>query len=1324
MTTEAEAQGTGRIVTFYSYKGGTGRTMALVNVGWIMASNGKRVLLVDWDLEAPGLHRYLRPFLVDPKLRDTEGLINMMSAFVGQVMRPPEQAAPGTGTAVMSDEELRSHARLGRYTTGLDLRLPSGGRLDFLPAGRMSASYSADVTSFNWRAFYERLGGGAFLRALREEMKASYDYVLIDSRTGVSDISGICTTLMPDVLVDGFVLNHQSIEGGLDVARSVALGAQHPVRILPVPMRVEDGEQELLEWGRDLARARFGPFLSWLDERRHEQYWGEVEIPYKKYYAYAEIPATVRDRPAQPGNLLAAFERLTVWISDGRIRSLVPQHEDARQQMRTAYLDPRTSWPRVHVSYAPADRMWAEWAAAHLEAAGYQVSMYSTSEPGSGALPEVTAVLKGRGRLLALVSPEYTAQRRAEQIWARLGSQESPDGSALLTVRVQEVDCSARAPFGDRFAADLTHSTAEEAQAQLLAAVGPVRRVRTTDGGPPAPGRATPPFPGTSPAVQRVPSRNVSFTGRGVLLEKLRNGFTSGTTTQVVYGLGGMGKTQIAQEYAHRFKAAYDVVWWVTAAQPGLIRPALADLAPRLGLEVSQDVASTAESVLRALRRGEPFDRWLLVYDNAGRPEQLAEFIPSGPPGGHVLLTSRDRTWVNDAGLVEVEVFRRHESTDLLHRLNAGLSHADAEQVAKELGDLPLAVAQAAVWLSESSMPVATYLGMLEDRLTQVLQSTQLPERDYPHSAAASWRLAVDELRRVNLAAAEMLEICSFFGPDPIPLRLLYSKAVTKALPLPEGEPRDDMAIAQLVRAINRFGLAKSDQSSATLTVHRLVQAVIRDQVDDERKPRVRGVVHAALVDANPGDPDVPGDWDRYGELLPHLWPSRAGESPDPEVRKWVTDSVRYLWKRSLHADARDLAERTLARWEARGIGHPDDPQTLMLRVQLGNILRSKGRLTEAYDIDRDTFERFRRTKGPEYAHTLAAAGNVAADLRALGRYREARELDRQTLDGALRVLGDDHPRTLMYTNNLGMSEYLAGDRRAALQFHERACKQQIEARGRDNFYSLLFASNYARDLRETGSLKEALELLRTTVQLYEQTLGDRHTDTLRTRRNLAVALRRAGEYEQARKINEDIHTRYVEAHGPEHADTLAAACGLACDLAAMGESERARQLAERAMDRYSTYLGTEHPVTLACANNLSVYRRLTGSRDEARELSHRALHQMSRILGESHPYSLSCMTNHANDLMTAGHAEEAAEWDRRALRYFLDILGADHYDTIGVTSNLALSLRDTGHTEEAERLAGEAARRARETLGESHPTTRRILAGKRLDSDIEPPTT
>ncbi|KPI15861.1 Cobyrinic acid ac-diamide synthase [Actinobacteria bacterium OK074] len=1365
MSTEDGTGRDGRIVTFYSYKGGTGRTMALVNVGWILASNGYRVLLVDWDLEAPGMHRYLRPLLVvDPELRSTDGLINMAQAYVSRVIGTTDPAgtatAAGTATgnrarpAVMSEEELRSCADPRPYTTGLNLSLPGEGRLDFLPAGRQSASYSAAVTTFNWHRFYEELGGGSFLQALRGQLREAYDFVLIDSRTGVSDTSGICTILLPDILVDGFVLNRQSIEGGIAVASSVAASAPRPIRILPVPMRVEDGEQGLLDAGRDSARAGFAPFLTWLEDprydrdedrgdredreapdgeegfaARYERYWGEVEIPYKAYYAYAEIPATVKDRLVQEGSLLSAFERLTEWLTEGEVRALRPQPADERGQLVTEYLhDPRAVPPRLYVSYAPADRMWAEWVAAHLTVAGHQVSLHGTAEDPVGVAPEVTGVLERHGRLLALLSPEYLMQPRAVQILDRLGAVESPGGSALLVLRVQDPEATADGrPAGPPVAAPPPRRTPEEARRLLLAAVGPPAGRRTANRPEPAPATPVLPFPGAEPAVQHVPSRNLTFTGRGALLDRLRDGLTAGTgasTPQVLYGLGGMGKTLLAQEYAHRFKSAYDAVLWVPAHQPGLIPSVLADFAPDLGIAEGTDVTGTAEAVLRALRRGEPYDRWLLIYDNAGRPEAYTDLIPDGPPGGHVLITSRDRTWVTKAGLIEVEVFKRHESVQLLHRLNPGLTNGDSESVAEELGDLPLALGQAAAWLSESSMPVGNYLALLRDRLTEVLRDTRLPARDYPHSAVAAWTLALDDLRHTNRAAAEMLEICSFFGPDPIPFRLLYSRPVTSALTLQEGELRDQMAVAQVVRAIHRFGLAKSDQATETLTVHRLVQAVIRDQVPDERWPELRGVVHAALVDGKPDDPDVTSGWDRYDELLPHLRPSRAAEDPDPQVREWITDSVRYQWKRSLHKAARELAEHTLGRWAAVGIGGPDDTQTLILRIQLGNVLRSQGQLVDAYETDLDVYERLRRTKGDEYAHTLAAAGNVAADLRLVGRYEEARELDRQTLQAARRHLGDDHKRTLMYLNNLAMSEYLAGDRATALELHYRAWRQQREIHGPNSLNALSSASNYARDLRECGRLPEALELLETTVERYRTTLGDTHTDTLRARKNLAVALRRNGEYERARKIDEDIRSRYVAAHGPEHQDTLAAACNLASDLAALGETEEALELAERALSRYREYLGETHPVTLACGNNLSIYLRLTGRRTEARALSHRVMEGLTEALGEGHLYTQAGKINHANDLALAGLVEDAIVLERQVRDRLTEILGELHYDTIGVTSNLSLSLRAADRTEEADQLGALAREYAIETLGEDHPTTKAVRAGLRLDSDIEPPTT
>lgn len=1329
--------GPGKIVTFYSYKGGTGRTMALANVGWILASAGHRVLLVDWDLEAPGLHRYLHPLLVDPELHSSNGLINMVQSYVRTVMSREEPAVGagiggGTGPRPAPAAEtggwVYDAADPAPYIVGLTLEQPSGGRLDFLPAGRQSAAYSPTVTSFNWHKFYDERGGGHFLQALRERMIASYDYVLIDSRTGVSDTSGICTVLLPDVLVDCFTMSAQSIRGGVEAAGLVKRSAPRPIKVLPVPMRVEEAETERLEAGRDYCRSEFDPFLDWLPEEDRNRYWGEIEVPYKAFYAYEEIPATVADRPRQERSLLTAFERLTEWISEGRVPRFTPLPADRRAELRTAYLRaPKTLPTQIYVSYAPLGRMWAEWAAEALESVGYQVSLHSTVGPDGAVLPEVAGTQGGLGRVLALLSPEYAAQSRAAAIRSQLAGHETTAGPALVAVRLQELDPVAKAAYFDSIVADLSRSGSAEAFDQLLTALGPPPGRRAPDGSTPPLGTALPIFPGTMPAVLRLPSRHLGFVGRGPLLERLRDHFTAGptaaVTSQALYGLGGMGKTQTALEYAHRYRAAYDVVWWMNATQPGLIRSALADLAPDLGLERGEDVGSTAETVRRALAQGRPYDRWLLVYDNAGSPTELDGLIPEGPPGGHVLITSRDRAWVNSVGRAEVEVFTRAESVEVLRTSNPQLAAEDAEQIAHELGDLPLAVGQAAVWLSQSSMPVDIYLTRLRDRPTDILESTPLPPREYPYSAARTWQIAVEELRESNRAAVEMLEICSFFGPDPIPMRLLYSRAVTRALTIDAAEL--DVSVAKLLRALNRFGLARFDQGSETLTVHRLVQAVVRDGVGPQRWKELRRVVHTALVDAKPRDPDATADWPEFDELLPHLEPSRAAADPDPEVRRLIIDSVRYLWRRSLYGTAHDLAVRTLERWQRPDFpdAGPDDTQTLLLRTQLGNVQRSQGRFQEAYETNSDVLRRFTVTKGEDYPATLAAAGNVGADLRALGRYQEARELDRSTHRMALHEFGEDDRRTLMYANNLGMSEYLAGDRRAALDLHRTAYERQRENQGANKPPTLNYANNYARDLRETGQLRAALELLETTTRLYHEVLGDGHSDTLRARKNLAVALRRDGRYSEALDVDQDIYERYRDTHGRDHYDTLAAACNLASDLAAHGDTARALELAEKALRRYKDSLGEEHPVTLVCASNMAVYQRVLGRTDEALASSGLTRQQLAVALGESHPYTFSCALNHANDLVAVGRTEEAAEQETRAREGLLASLGADHYDVIGATSNLSLTVRDLGRAAEADRLQQDALERARRTLGAQHPTTQAIAAGTRLNSDIEPPT-
>jgi|GEM_PF-4135777 len=353
----------GRIVTFYSYKGGTGRTMALANAAWILASMGKRVLMIDWDLEAPGLHRYFHPFLTDKMLVSTKGVIDLVFEYQRTVLGHEN----ATELRELPDAWYDEYAtNVLRYITELewdDGRQKGFGELHLLAAGQQTADYAPRVNTFNWRQLYENLGGYRFIEAVKRRLRREYDYVFVDSRTGVSDTSGLCTVQMPDALVVCFTLNSQSIEGASQVALDVREQREHdksssklepsvtgpldtserPFRIFPIPTRVEKAEKQKLDLARDVARTRFDTFLTWLPAPERERYWGGVEIFYEPFYAYEEVLATIADKAGAITSLLASVERLTGYVTEQPVRMpAIP--ESLRQEVLEMY-ERRSSEP-------------------------------------------------------------------------------------------------------------------------------------------------------------------------------------------------------------------------------------------------------------------------------------------------------------------------------------------------------------------------------------------------------------------------------------------------------------------------------------------------------------------------------------------------------------------------------------------------------------------------------------------------------------------------------------------------------------------------------------------------------------------------------------------------------------------------------------------------------------------------------------------------------------------------------------------------------------------------------------------------------------------
>jgi tetratricopeptide (TPR) repeat protein len=839
----------------------------------------------------------------------------------------------------------------------------------------------------------------------------------------------------------------------------------------------------------------------------------------------------------------------------------------------------------------------------------------------------------------------------------------------------------------------------------------PVNRTRVR------PGRAT---TASVPQVWGgVPPRNKHFTGREDILSQVQRTLgqhsQSALVPQALHGLGGIGKSQLAVEFAYRYQDEYQLVWWIQANDERSIRRSLVSLAKRLGLPESADVQDTVDTVLDVLRRGDPHSRWLLIYDDAPEPGVVGPYLPSGV--GHVLITSRSRTWASESNAIEVDVFSPEESIGLIRNRWEDLTDENALALANDLGHLPLALEQAVAMHEQTGIPLEEYQRALASNPSQILAEGN--PANYPKSVAATLSLAFNSVREVSPGAAYLLRLCAFLSSQPIALPLLTRGRAAQP-DNTEVDLGDDIKVRRAVRDLGRFALVQLDIGRDLLRVHNLVSALIRDATPEEERAAVERHAHAVLAGSNPGDPDNPDNWPVHAQIAPHVVPAGLVYSLEPSVRQVVLDQIRYHYAIGDFAESRRIGESAVEVWH--GACGEDDELMLIASRHLSNSLRVLGEYGKARELSEDTLTRMNRTLGENHEHSLVTAGSVAADLRLAGELQQALALDLQNLVRHREVLGDTDPHSLRALSNLAVDYRLTGDFAKAAELDEEAITLKVETYGEDHMSTLFSYACLGRDLYGIGEYQRGLELAREKLPLHEQKLVANHPQLLLAKRNYAILLRKAGHNEEALQASQDLYDQCRRKFGRSHEHTLSALVTLSNALRVTGNVDGSLRYGQRALKIYREVFGDLHPFTLACQVNVATALQALGRVEDAGELNDAALAAMTTSLGEDHPHTLCAANTKANGLAAAERYQEARDLSEKVLEVSRHVRGVDHPNTLACAANHALDLEATGDSVVAAALRRDTFALFRNKLGRDHPETLNANAYRRMESDVEVP--
>ncbi|MEV0161059.1 FxSxx-COOH system tetratricopeptide repeat protein [Nonomuraea fuscirosea] len=911
-----------------------------------------------------------------------------------------------------------------------------------------------------------------------------------------------------------------------------------------------------------------------------------------------------------------------------------------------------------YVNHADADVAWAEWIAFELESAGYGVVLKAWDfRPGDNHLDKIDEALSTCRHTLCVLSANHDAEvaaRTAAQYQGLQGKER-----ALIPVRVDEGDGEVPPSVGALVPIDLRGVDDEdEARRRLLAGVAE-RAERVARAGFPNRSAKRVRFPGAEQEVCQLRGQRPDprFMGRDDTLADLYRGLRAGRPTsavQVITGLGGLGKTQVAIEYAFRHSAAYDLVWWVRAEDPTTLRGDYAELASELGLPFEQ--YDQAIAALRQLLRRRK--NWLLIFDNAEDPDELLALLPERHTG-HVLITSRRSEWPH-AELRHLNVLSLPAAVEYLQQWG-GVSSADtARDLADALGCLPLALAQAASVIA-NGMAATDYLNQLHKQSPALFMQGRTG--NHQETIASTWRVSFDRLANRSPAAVALFRLAAFLGAEAIPL--------DRIVPVP-GMPAeltqaltDPFRRTQATQALREYSLAKT--GDGLMSIHRMVQAVTRTELaaDESRWAKLALVTISA---AFPSEVRDPASWPTCETLLAHALSSAQHAR---RLRVDVTGTIDLLDRAARYLLARGRSDRAAAVVEDA--------------------------LTSARQLPTDALE---------YLRCRNTQGLLLLDQ---GDHHGARQAQEEVYQTRIRKLGENDVDALRAGRDFVEALYRQGHWAQATQLQNRLVEAFTTVLGADNLETVTASAYQATLLRSAGQYRQARILEERVFEARRRLLGDEHPDTLNAIANLGATLYAQGEYDRARTLAEQVLEARRRLLGDEHPHTLNATANLATTLRAQGEHDRARTLAEQVLEARRRLLGDEHPHTLDAIANLATTLRAQGEHDRTRTLEEQVLEARRRLLGDEHPDTLNAIANLGATLRAQGEHDRARTLAEQVLEAHRRLLGDEHPHTLNAIANLATTIHAQGGTAKAYSLLFDALTVSRRAYGKKNTVTSQL---------------